>query len=98
MKIHCTQRRGGGWLPVKIRLSRKGAKKNPFYRIVVADSRSPRDGRFIESIGYYNPMTEPSEIKIDEEKAKEWLNKGAIPTSMVRHLLNIKGIVKGIGR
>lgn len=79
-------------MPVKIRLSRKGAKKNPFYRIVVADSRSPRDGRFIENIGYYNPMTEPSEIKIDEEKAKEWLNKGAIPTSTVRHLLNIKGI------
>lgn len=85
-------------MPVKIRLSRKGAKKNPFYRIVVADSRSPRDGRFIENIGYYNPMTEPSEIKIDEEKAKEWLNKGAIPTSTVRHLLNIKGIVQGIGR
>lgn len=98
MKIHCTQRRGGACLPVKIRLSRKGAKKNPFYRIVVADSRSPRDGRFIENIGYYNPMTEPSEIKIDEEKAKEWLNKGAIPTSTVRHLLNIKGIVQGIGR
>lgn len=79
-------------MSVKIRLSRKGAKKNPFYRIVVADSRSPRDGRFIESIGYYNPMIEPSEIKIDEEKAKEWLNKGAIPTSTVRQLLNIKGI------
>jgi len=79
-------------LPVKIRLSRKGTKKNPFYRIVVADSRSPRDGRFIENIGYYNPMTEPSEIKIDEEKAQEWLNKGAIPTSMVRQLLNIRGI------
>ncbi len=79
-------------MPVKIRLSRKGTKKNPFYRIVVADSRSPRDGRFIENIGYYNPMTEPSEIKIDEEKAQEWLNKGAIPTSMVRQLLNIRGI------
>ena len=65
---------------VKIRLRRMGAKKAPFYRVVVADSRYPRDGRFIEEIGYYNPLTNPADIKIDAEKAKAWLEKGALPT------------------
>ena len=69
---------------VKIRLKRMGSKKNPFYRLVVADSRYPRDGRFLEEIGYYNPTTNPSEVKIDVDKAKDWLSKGAQPTDTVR--------------
>ena len=69
---------------VKIRLKRMGAHKKPFYRVVVADARAPRDGKFIEEIGYYNPMTEPADIKIDEEKAKKWLGNGAQPTDTVR--------------
>ncbi len=73
---------------VKIRLCRMGSKKQPFYRIVVADSRSPRDGRFIEKIGYYNPLKEPVEVKIDIEKANEWKRKGAQPTDKVKALLN----------
>ena len=72
---------------VKIRLKRIGAKKAPAYRVVVADSRSPRDGRFIEQIGFYNPLTNPAEIKIDAEKAKTWLANGAQPTETVRSLL-----------
>lgn len=72
---------------VKIRLRRMGAKKAPFYRVVVADSRSPRDGRFIEEIGTYNPLTEPAEIKIDAERAKQWIKNGAQPTDTVRMLL-----------
>ncbi len=72
---------------VKIRLRRMGAKKAPFYRVVVADSRYPRDGRFIEEIGTYNPQTEPAEIKIDTAKADEWIKKGAQPTDTVRALL-----------
>lgn len=72
---------------VKIRLKRIGAKKAPAYRIVIADSRSPRDGRFIEQIGFYNPLTNPAEIKIDAEKAKTWLANGAQPTETVRSLL-----------
>ena len=72
---------------VKIRLRRMGAKKSPFYRIVVADSRYPRDGRFIEEIGYYNPMEEPSVVKVDPEKAKKWIANGAQPTDTVRVLL-----------
>ena len=72
---------------VKMRLKRIGAKKAPAYRIVVADSRSPRDGRFIEQIGFYNPLTNPAEIKIDAEKAKTWLANGAQPTETVRSLL-----------
>ena len=72
---------------VKMRLKRIGAKKAPAYRIVVADSRSPRDGRFIEQIGFYNPLTTPAEIKIDAEKAKTWLANGAQPTETVRSLL-----------
>ena len=74
-------------MAVKIRLRRMGHKKAPFYRVVVADSRSPRDGRFIEEIGYYNPMTNPAEIKIDAEKAKSWLTNGAQPTETVKSLL-----------
>ena len=73
-------------MPVRIRLKRMGAKKKPFYRIVVADSRSPRDGRFIEEIGYYNPTTDPTTIKIDTDKAKDWLSKGAQPSDTVKAL------------
>ena len=72
---------------VKIRLRRMGAKKNPFYRIVVADSRCPRDGRFIEEIGTYNPLTDPAEIKVDVERAKYWIAAGAQPTDTVKALL-----------
>ena len=79
---------------VKIRLKRMGAKKAPFYRVVVADSRYPRDGRFIEEIGTYNPMTEPAQINIDAEKANEWIKKGAQPTETVRALLKNCGIDK----
>ncbi|MBE6583626.1 MAG: 30S ribosomal protein S16 [Ruminococcaceae bacterium] len=78
---------------VKMRLRRMGAKKAPFYRVVVADSRYPRDGRFIEEIGYYNPQTEPAEIKIDADKAKAWIAKGAQPTDTVKSLLKKSGIV-----
>ena len=70
-----------------------GAKKAPFYRVIVADSRSPRDGRFIEEIGYYNPLTNPADIKIDAEKAKKWLGNGAQPTETVKSLLKKSGIV-----
>ncbi|NLV49564.1 MAG: 30S ribosomal protein S16 [Clostridiales bacterium] len=78
---------------VKIRLRRMGAKKKPYYRIVVADSRFPRDGRFIEEIGTYNPLTEPSEITVNAERAKEWMDKGAQPTDTVRALLKKAGVV-----
>ena len=78
---------------VKIRLRRMGMKKAPFYRVVVADSRYPRDGRFIEEIGYYNPTTDPAEININAEKAAEWLKKGAQPTDTVKSLLKKSGIV-----
>ncbi|SKA92181.1 SSU ribosomal protein S16P [Caloramator quimbayensis] len=81
-------------MAVKIRLRRMGAKKAPFYRIVVADSRSPRDGKFIEEIGYYNPITEPSEVKIDTEKAKKWLSNGAQPSDTVRSLFKKAGIIE----
>ena len=80
-------------MAVKMRLRRMGAKKAPFYRVIVADSRSPRDGRFIEEIGYYNPMTNPAEIKIDADKAKKWLGNGAQPTETVKSLLKKSGIV-----
>ena len=73
-------------MAVKIRLRRMGAKKAPFYRIVVADSRFPRDGRFIEEIGYYDPMKEPSEVKVDPEKAQQWIKNGAQPTDTVKAL------------
>ena len=81
-------------MAVKIRLKRMGKKKAPFYRIVVADSRSPRDGRFIEEIGYYDPTKDPSVYKIDEEAAKKWLQNGAQPTTEVSKLLKIAGITK----
>ncbi|MBE6672973.1 MAG: 30S ribosomal protein S16 [Ruminococcaceae bacterium] len=81
-------------MAVKIRLRRMGAKKAPFYRVVVADSRSPRDGRFIEEIGYYNPMTNPAEIKINAEKAKTWLANGAQPTETVKSLLKKSEIIE----
>ena len=80
-------------MAVKMRLRRMGAKKAPFYRVIVADSRSPRDGRFIEEIGYYNPLTEPADIKIDADKAKKWLSNGAQPTETVKSLLKKSGIV-----
>jgi small subunit ribosomal protein S16 len=77
---------------VSMRLSRVGGAKNPIYRIVVADSRSPRDGRFIEILGQYNPQTDPSIIEVDQEKAADWLSKGAQPTRIVKRLLAIKGV------
>lgn len=80
-------------MAVKIRLKRIGAKKAPYYRVVVADSRSPRDGRFIEEIGYYHPLSNPAEVKIDAEKAQAWLKKGAQPTDTVRALLKKNGII-----
>ena len=79
---------------VKIRLTRLGSKKNPFYRVIVADSRYPRDGRFIDEIGTYDPLTNPSTIKIDAEKAAKWLANGAQPTDTVKDLLKISGIIK----
>ena len=79
-------------MAVKIRLTRIGSKKNPIYRVVVADSRSPRDGRFIEIVGRYNPQTEPSLIEIDEAKVKDWLAKGAQPTEPVSRLIKAAGI------
>ena len=81
-------------MAVKIRLRRIGAKKAPFYRIVVADSRSPRDGRFIEEIGYYNPLTDPVDIKVDSDKAKQWLANGAQPTETVKSLLKKSGVTE----
>lgn len=79
---------------VKIRLKRMGAHKKPFYRVVVADSRASRDGKFIEEIGYYNPLTEPPVIKIDDEKAKKWLGNGAQPTDVVKGLFKKSGIIE----
>ncbi len=80
---------------VKIRLKRMGMKKHPFYRIVVADINSPRDGRFIEELGYYDPMKKPAEIKIDNEKAVQWMKNGAQPTETVRVLLKKSGAIQG---
>ena len=81
-------------MAVKIRLKRMGAKKSPFYRVVVADSRYPRDGRFIEEIGTYDPNTDPGTIKIDGEKAAKWIGNGAQPTDTVKSLLKKSGIIK----
>lgn len=81
-------------MAVKMRLKRMGAKKRPFYRIVVADSRFPRDGRFIEEIGYYNPIEKPAVVKVDKELAMKWLNDGATPTDTVRAILSKEGILK----
>ena len=80
-------------MAVKIRLRRMGAKKAPFYRIVVADSRYPRDGRFIEEIGYYDPTKEPSVVKLDADKAKDWMSKGAQPTDTVKVIMKKQGIL-----
>ncbi len=79
-------------MAVKIRLKRMGAKKNPFYRLVVADSRAPRNGRFIEEIGFYSPITEPTTIKINKERAQEWLGQGAKPTDTVDRLFRENGV------
>lgn len=81
-------------MAVKIRLRRMGAKKAPFYRIVVADSRYPRDGRFIEEIGYYDPTKEPSVVKVDAEAAKKWMANGAQPTDTVKKLFEVSGVNK----
>lgn len=81
-------------MSVKIRLRRMGAKKAPFYRIVVADSRYPRDGRFIEEVGFYDPTKEPSVIKVDAEKVDKWIASGAQPTDTVKALLKVEGILK----
>ena len=80
-------------MAVKIRLKRMGAKKAPFYRVVVADSRYPRDGRFIEEVGYYNPLTDPVTVQIDAEKAKKWIENGAQPTETVKTLLKKNNIL-----
>ncbi len=80
-------------MAVKIRLKRLGSKKNPFYRVVVADSRYPRDGRFIEEIGTYNPLMDPPEIKVDADKAKKWISNGAQPTETVRSILKKSGAI-----
>ncbi|GBD62125.1 30S ribosomal protein S16 [Tetragenococcus halophilus subsp. halophilus] len=85
---------GGVKLAVKIRLKRMGDNKRPTYRIVVADSRSPRDGRFIETVGTYNPLREPSEVKIEEDAVLNWLAKGAQPSDTVRNILSKEGIMK----
>ena len=81
-------------MSVKIRLKRMGAKKKPFYRIIVADSRSPRDGKFIEELGYFDPLKDPAEVKIDEEKAKKWLSTGAQPTDTVKALFKKNGVLE----
>ena len=79
-------------MSVKIRLARHGAKKRPFYRIVIADSESPRDGRFLEAIGTYNPLKEPAEVTLKTERAQYWLDKGALPTDTVKNLLKKEGL------
>ena len=81
-------------MAVKIRLKRMGSKKRPFYRVVVADSRSPRDGRFIETVGTYNPVVEPAVVKLNEELVLSWLNNGAQPSDTVKNLLSNAGIMK----
>ena len=80
-------------MPVKIRLQRHGSKKRPFYFIVIADGRSPRDGKFIQKLGTYNPLTVPATIQLDRQKSLEWLNKGAQPTDTVRRILSFKGVL-----
>jgi len=79
-------------MAIKLRLTRVGSKKNPIYRVVAADSRSPRDGKFLEIVGRYNPQTHPSTIELDDEKIKGWLGKGAQPTEAVARLIKVKGI------
>ena len=82
-------------MAVKIKLTRLGSKKHPFYRVVVADERNARDGRFIEEIGYYDPMKQPADIKIDNEKAQKWIKNGAQPTDTARILLKKSGAIEG---
>ena len=79
-------------MAVRMRLTRVGSKKNPIYRVVVADSRAPRDGKFIEIVGRYNPQTDPSTIELDESKIRDWISKGAQPSDSVRRLLKVKGV------
>ncbi len=79
-------------MAVRLRLTRVGSKKNPIYRVVAADSRSPRDGKFLEIVGRYNPQTEPSTIELDEARVRDWLGKGALPTEAVARLLKAKGL------
>lgn len=86
--------RNGGIMAVKLRLKKMGSKKRPFYRIVAADARSPRDGKFIEIVGTYDPIKQPAEVKIDKEKAIKWLNHGAQPTDTVKSLFKKEGISK----
>ncbi|MCC5895561.1 30S ribosomal protein S16 [Alkalibacterium olivapovliticus] len=81
-------------MAVKIRMKRMGSKRNPFYRLVVADSRAPRDGRIIEQVGTYNPVSKPAEVKIDEELVMKWLKEGAKPSDTVKNLLSKEGIIK----
>jgi len=83
---------GGDSVAVRMRLTRVGSKKNPIYRVVIADSRSPRDGKFIEIVGRYNPQTDPSTIEFDESKVKDWLGKGAQPSNAVSRLLKVKNL------
>lgn len=83
-------------MAVKFRLSRYGAKKKPYYRIVVADSRSPRDGRFIENVGTYDPLAEPAQVTLDREKIKTWYEKGARPTSTVKNIFDKEGVLKEV--
>ena len=85
-------------MAVKIRLKRMGSKKKPFYRIVVADSRSPRDGRFIETVGTYNPLVEENQVTLKEERVLEWLSKGAQPSDTVRNILSKEGVMKKLPR
>lgn len=94
--IKTNQKIFGGALimAVKIRLKRMGSKKKPFYRMVVADSRSPRDGRYIEVVGTYNPLTDPAQVKVEEDLILDWLSKGAQPSDTVRNILSREGIMK----
>ena len=79
-------------MPVKIRLARHGAKKRPFYRIVVADSESPRDGKYLEAVGSYNPLKDPAEVSLKEERIRYWMNQGAIPTNTIKNLFKKEGV------
>ena len=79
-------------MPVKIRLARHGAKKRPFYRIVVADSESPRDGKYLEAVGSYNPLKDPAEVSLKEERIRYWMNQGAIPTNTIKNLFKKEGL------
>lgn len=94
MSLDKEVQKGGTNMAVKIRLKRMGKKKKPFYRIVVADARAPRDGKFIEEIGYYNPCVDPALVKVDADKAKTWLANGAKPTDTVKYLLKRENVIE----